>query len=120
MNEDGYIIYDRHVVGFGSNYSGQLPKLFQSHSNSHMIDLPSHYTPQAVYCGTDTSFVVLDDNTLLATGLNDSGQLGVGDFDNRNEFEVVVYDSIFSRKKRIKDIAFGFSFTLLLTGIITR
>ncbi|WP_330652783.1 hypothetical protein, partial [Clostridioides difficile] len=49
---------------------------------------------KTVACGYDFTFVLKNDGTLYSAGLNSSGQLGLGDTNNRVTFTKVNIDSV--------------------------
>jgi alpha-tubulin suppressor-like RCC1 family protein len=110
---------DNLLYGTGLNTSGQLGLddnidyyTFQS------ITIPGGRLVKAVACGANHTVVLTTDNLLYGTGLNTSGQLGLGtndpnlgpDLTNRNTFQEITIPG-----KTIKEVACGANHTVFLT-----
>jgi len=91
------LMTDNTLWGIGENYFGQLGlnNTVDALNWTRITNL-SGKTPSSIYCGNDFTFVLMTDNTLYSTGHNNasdgrlpgeewwgSGQLGLGDTNNR-------------------------------------
>ena len=77
------------LVGSGLNDSGQLGL---GHYKNKFIFTPITKSPTnilEIVCGRNHTIIRLMDNTLMSCGSNNAGQLGLGDFENRNVFTVI-------------------------------
>ena len=64
---------------------------------------------KSVYCGYHHTLILKNDGTLWGCGLNDSGQLGLGDTSNRTTFTIIGINS-----GNIRKICCGYSHTFIL------
>ncbi|AYV84533.1 MAG: chromosome condensation regulator [Hyperionvirus sp.] len=77
------------LMSCGDNNSGQLGMGDDKRRDifSEITDVPRNIID--VYCGCMYTIIRLDDGTLLGTGENTDGQLGLGDFTNRTSFQEI-------------------------------
>ena len=64
---------------------------------------------KSIYCGAHHTFILKNDGTLYGCGANGSGQLGLGDTDNRTTFTIIGINT-----NDIKSICCGGSHTIIL------
>jgi alpha-tubulin suppressor-like RCC1 family protein len=60
-----------------------------------------------VFCGLDFTYILLEDGTLMSTGYNNTGQLGLGDMTNRSAFTKVNFEH------DIKEVDCGNNFAII-------
>lgn len=81
------------VFAWGDNSFGQLglgaPKSSRPHGVPARVD--KLVNARSLFCGGHHSFVVLQDQSVLAAGSNIAGQLGLGDRIDRTVFERIVF-----------------------------
>ncbi len=100
---------DGTVEATGGNYYGQLG-LNQGISNTlYPIQIPGIERAMKVAAGGWSSFILLEDGSVLAFGENFNGKLGIGSTDWR-----VYQPTIIQNIPEIADIASGYNHTLLL------
>jgi alpha-tubulin suppressor-like RCC1 family protein len=93
-NEDGQL-------GLGHENDVQHPTL--------LSNFPDGQIPARVYCGAHFSAVLMEDGSVYTMGYNDRGQLGHGNFENKNVPTKVVTPT------PVADITCGWAFMLALT-----
>ena len=106
------ILDDGSVWVVGSNGSGELGLGDEDRRTSFEEAGSAPDDPVAVAAGPSTSFVITADGDVYAAGMNDDGQLGVGDTDNRDTFTPV--DSLASEE--VTAIAASRYFTFAVTA----
>jgi alpha-tubulin suppressor-like RCC1 family protein len=74
------------IFASGKNEYGQLGLGNNGNKNLFMEISWENGNIKQVICGCNHSFILTDDNRIFASGINDKGQLGIGDMINRNEF----------------------------------
>eukprot|EP00970_Alexandrium_tamarense_P016691 scaffold7159_cov200-Alexandrium_tamarense.AAC.1 len=80
-----FVVYiDGSVNGCGKNDFGQLGDASSEDQILTEVQLDNVVRLLGVGPSAESVFFVADDESVWATGLNDRGQLGVGDFDNRS------------------------------------
>ena len=72
----------RHLLGMGSNHAGQIGSVPLINLQQNVVD--SNTTWRTVSSGEDFNLALKIDGTLWAWGENSKGQLGFGDFTQRN------------------------------------
>ncbi len=119
------------LFGTGRNFEGALGLGDYNNRNTFtevtISNLNNGETIQKVVCGSDHTFILTNTNRLFAVGQNYEGQLGLGDYDNRNIFtEVIIniltYDpfddttTTTQMTDTITQIACGNSHSIILTA----
>ncbi|KAK1743736.1 RCC1 domain-containing protein [Skeletonema marinoi] len=90
-----YILYrDGSVNGCGKNDFGQIGDGSNEDTFIAIVGVSDVVTLLGVGPSAESAFFVYKDGTVWGTGLNDKGQLGVGDTDNRNVPTLVKTDDI--------------------------
>ena len=79
------LLSDGSVVGFGSNYSGQLGVPSSTFTSSHEPVETGVTGAVAVVAGDSTSYAILEDGSVTAWGSGFSGRLGVGSGGSSNQ-----------------------------------
>ena len=88
------LLYDGSVKCWGENYGGQLGLGDMNDrgdgANEMGLDLPAvnlgtGRTATAIQSGLNHTCAILDNGSVKCWGLNDSGQLGLGDMENRGD-----------------------------------
>lgn len=93
----------------GENGSGQLGRGDTVDINTFQeVTSLSQEVVKSVYCGNDHTIVLTGKGELYASGLNSSGQLGLGDKTNRTSFEKV------PNMNNVKEVSCGHSHTVVL------
>ena len=88
---------DGYLWGWGSNIAGQLGLGNTTSPQTTPIIIPNININDVKFISTNNStFIIKQDGTLWATGLNTSGQLGLGDNTNRNIFTQIGTDTNWS------------------------
>jgi alpha-tubulin suppressor-like RCC1 family protein len=102
------------VYAAGYNRDGQLGLGDTDNRNTFTLVDTSHIEGNITSIATrgEYSMLLTDSGNVYATGDNRYGQLGLGDYDNRNIFTLVNTSHI---EGNIASIAAGYSLTLLLT-----
>lgn len=78
---------NKNVITFGSNESGQLGILgCELQATPQLLKLKNYFIKH-VECGSFFSCILCEDMKILLFGRNDCGQLGFGDFEQRDFFE---------------------------------
>ncbi len=79
---------DGNLWGWGQNISGQLGLGNTTSPQTIPVQISSIGVNeiQKLFCGSTNTFIIKHDGTLWGTGLNTSGQLGLGDNTSRNSF----------------------------------
>jgi alpha-tubulin suppressor-like RCC1 family protein len=106
------LMSDNTIFGTGSNMSGELGN-GTTGSNSAMLTQMTNNTgktPAFIYAASGSSFVLMTDGTIFGTGVNTSGQLGVGNTTNRSTLTQMTNNT----GKIPIDIYCGFNFTMVL------
>jgi alpha-tubulin suppressor-like RCC1 family protein len=88
------------LYGWGYNVNGCLGGLGVAEDNYVMTSTKLPFTGSEVadfYCGAYHTGVLKTDGTMWTTGDNGSGQLGVGDYNDRNAFTQVIGGHIFTQ-----------------------
>ncbi len=110
---------------FGSNYHGQLglgdnidrnvPTLLMTVSPKAQVEskiarIPDSIDPiiRQIVCGNNHTFILKESGELFAFGRNYEGQLGLGDYDNRNVPTLLMIDPT------IQQVVCGWSHTFIL------
>jgi len=109
IHGNGFHIISNIIITYDSynNMNDILPNLILSDNNSikysnikinYLIYYDHHYYINYGYfnnvsCGDDFVFIIRDDNILFSFGNNHYGQLGLGDYNDRNKFEQVGSDN---------------------------
>ena len=80
------IKHDGTLWGTGRNCNGSLGIGWLYGNQNSFIQIGTDTDWADVFCGTDQSVAIKNDGSVWVTGLNDCGQLGLGDEDNRYYF----------------------------------
>ena len=81
---------DGTVFACGNNQEGQLGlDDYKDRNTFTEVTLPDDKVASQVVAGSMHTMIIAKDGTVLACGKNDEGQLGLGDYDNRDTFTVV-------------------------------
>jgi len=98
IKTSSFILFNDGSVGAcGRNNFGQLGDGSEEDRVRTVIEpLPGEVAMRGLGVGpsSESAFFVNDDGVTYATGLNDRGQLGVGDFENRNALTEVDWDIV--------------------------
>jgi alpha-tubulin suppressor-like RCC1 family protein len=99
------------VYTWGFNYHGQLGLGDHGYGTERNVptEVPGVNGVVAVAAGSNHSFVLSRDGTVMSCGSNDYGQLGLGDMDDRDTFTVV------AGLRGVVDIDAGEKHTIALT-----
>jgi alpha-tubulin suppressor-like RCC1 family protein len=98
------LLNDNTVLACGSNTSGQLGDGTTTSTGTTASKLPVYMKNSsgsiltgviAVSCGSEHTVVLLNDNTILACGYNNSGQLGNGNSEINTSFVYMINISLF-------------------------
>ena len=101
---------DGTLWGCGNNSSSQLGLEKDTSNKTTFTKITINVDNiKSVYCGSYHSFILKNDGTLWGCGKNDSGQLGLGDINNRKTFTLIGINT-----NNIKSIYCGGSYTLIL------
>ena len=104
------LLIDSHddIWVFGSNYDGQLGlgSTTDSYPPTKLL-LSNEVKPKFVACGTAHSLIIDSNDEVWSFGLNDKGQLGLGDNDNRTSPTKI-------KDIKAKYIACGSDFTFII------
>lgn len=108
IRTSSYILFNDGSVGAcGRNNFGQLADGTNDDSTRVVVKETGSSSGQipirrlGVGPSSDSVFFVSDNGSLYATGLNDRGQLGVGDTNNRNELTLVEYSGDFLSNQQL-------------------
>ena len=84
------ILEDGSLYAWGFNFSGQLGIGSENEyvNTPTKVNLPG--TIKELITNVNSVYAILEDNSLYAWGYNENGQLGVGDYKNRNTPEKVI------------------------------
>ena len=86
-NHSFYIRQNGTIWAMGSDHSGQLGIGDDSYKDKNVsVQIPDS-TNASIATGSSHSFLLKPDGSLLASGLNDKGQLGTGNTTNSNDFQ---------------------------------
>jgi alpha-tubulin suppressor-like RCC1 family protein len=97
----------------GHNDNGQLGLNNTSNQTSFQsVTISGNATIVSISAGSRHSLAVTSDGKLWATGLNDNGQLGLGNTDNQTSFQSVTFNT--SSPVKIVSIAAGWHHSLAL------
>ena len=79
------LMNDRTIYGTGYNQDGRIG-ISDSQSRNALSLMPNYTgeTPNYISCGVDHTVVVMNNGSIYVTGVNNYGQLGLGDYQNRN------------------------------------
>ena len=103
------LMTDGTVYSTGRNLEGQLGLGNNTGVGTlQPITLPNLKKASVVSCGELYTVVMMTDGTLYSTGLNDNGQLGLGDNSNRNTLQLITSPAI------CKMVVCGNNFTITL------
>lgn len=81
---------DRVIYGYGDNSFSQLYKdLPPKVEAPHLVRFPQKIQVAKIFCGCDYTYLLANKGDVYSWGMNIKGQLGLGDFDNRAEPELV-------------------------------
>lgn len=82
------LMSDNTIWGTGFNGAGQLGLGDNSSRNklTRISFSETNLIPKSIQCSFLSSVILMSDNTIWGAGANDNGQLGVGDYSNRNVF----------------------------------
>ncbi|AYV82990.1 MAG: chromosome condensation regulator [Hyperionvirus sp.] len=80
---------DGTLMSSGLNREGQLGHGDNQNRNKFEIIKETPKNIAEISCGPDHTIIRLTDGTLMSCGMNASGQLGHGDNENRNKFEII-------------------------------
>ena len=112
------ILEDGTLYAWGYNYDGQLGVGIGSENEYEYVNTPTKVnlpgTIKELITNVNSVYAILEDNSLYAWGYNENGQLGVGDYKNRNTPEKVI-----KIEGTIKKVIFSYNFQELInTNII--
>uniref|UniRef100_A0A7S4HKH9 RCC1-like domain-containing protein n=1 Tax=Vannella robusta TaxID=1487602 RepID=A0A7S4HKH9_9EUKA len=95
---------------FGSNSQGQLGTGHSGEGEGERTPIQAERISNAkhVFCGGSFTFVICEDTSIYACGYNTYGQLGLGDYQDRNIFSLV------AKRSSVISIACGETHTLML------
>lgn len=106
MTSFGFLYDGINLFGWGNNHFGQLGFV----NNNNKIQIPKFILRDKhiieISCGESHTALLRINGEVMTCGLNDSGQLGLGDFHSRIQFESVVID------KKIVGVRCGNNYTL--------
>lgn len=81
---------DKAIYGFGDNSFSQINKTLPPKvENPLLVRFPSKIQITKIFCGCDYTYILANKCDVYSWGMNIKGQLGVGDFENRNEPELI-------------------------------
>ena len=93
IKESSFILYsDGSVSACGSNSAGQLGDGSNTNQLLVMVQLDSVVEMLGVGPSSESAFFITEEALVYGTGLNERGNLGVGDTDNRNIPTLVQFD----------------------------
>jgi alpha-tubulin suppressor-like RCC1 family protein len=114
---------DGYLWGWGSNASGQLGLGNTTSPQTVPVQITAININeiQKLFCGSANTFIIKQNGTLWGTGLNTSGQLGLGDNTTRNIFTQIGTDTNWSfiSNKSSHTLAIKNDGTLWGTGLNT-
>ena len=88
------ILEDGTLYAWGFNFSGRLGIGIGSENEYEYVNTPTKVnlpgTIKELITNVNSVYAILEDNSLYAWGYNENGQLGVGDYKNRNTPEKVI------------------------------
>ena len=100
-----YILFEDGSVGAcGRNNFGQLADGTNDDKTRVVVNpIPDGIPIRRLGVGpsSQSTFFINDDGSIYATGLNDRGQLGVGDTENKNTLTLVEYNNDFSSNNQV-------------------
>ena len=100
---------DGTLWGCGLNNSGQLGLGDNTNRTTFTQITTNIDNIKSIYCGYNNTFLLKKDGTLWGCGLNDYGQLGLGDNTNRTTFTQITTNT-----DDIKSVYCGSAYTLIL------
>ena len=110
-----YVTESGKLWSFGSNSQGQfgIGDSGEDQRESTPIQAKRISNAKHVFCGGSFTFVICEDTSIYACGYNGHGQLGLGDYQDRNIFSLVI------KKSTVISIACGAAHTLMLLSLGT-
>ena len=100
---------DGTLWGCGENSYGQLGLGDTANRNTFTQITANTDNIKEIYCGENHTFILKNDGTLWSCGLNNYGQLGLGDTTNRTTFTKII-----TNVNNIKQVCCGANHTFML------
>lgn len=110
------------IYGTGDNSLGQLGIDNVAYPNVTSLTLmplptlPQGVVPVKICCSTNSTYVLMSNNTLYSTGYNNRGQLGIGNTVNKNSLTLVNLSQL-STEEYVTDISVAAFHALIITNI---
>ncbi len=87
VNNDGEMYVSGENGKSCSNKFGLSQEVLETYNENKLNKLDFEYGKiKRVFTGDDTTFIITEDNKLYAAGLNTSGQLGIGTYENTGKY----------------------------------
>lgn len=114
------------IYGLGNNEQYQLgrktsDRLKLTNLLPHLVSIPHQKDKnrkcKSIYCGTYHCICILENNNVYGWGQNTSGQLGIGDYENRSTPSLITFynnERDGNNKKIAKEFGCGMHFTICL------
>ena len=100
---------DGTLWGCGANGSGQLGLRDTTNRKTFTEITTNTNNIKSVYCGSEHTLILKNDGTLWGTGLNNEGELGLGDTNSRTTFTQITTNA-----NDVKEIYCGYNHTFIL------